>query len=116
MKYDDDGKKMLHLVQARSDRTLSEIAGMLRVDLQDLDEASAITLSEKVAEQMRAMPPEDLQATLLTSALALADVKELCLTLNGHLEEVGGEINRLKSHNVAASAYRRGRAAIARPR
>lgn len=111
MKYDRNGKQQLQMVQVQSDRTISNIAGMLK--LESLDADSAMALSERVAEQMRAMTSEERQATIITSAMALADVNELCETLGCHLEEVAGEIRRLKSHTVAATAYRRSRAAVA---
>lgn len=111
MKYDINAKQELSLAQARTQRTLADITA--RFDLENLDAISAVTLSERVAEQMKALPPESRRAAIVSSALALADLKELCETLGAHLEEVGGEIRRLKSHNAAATAYRRGRKAMA---
>lgn len=109
MKYDTNGKQELHLAQAQTQRTLSNVATMFK--LEDLDTASAVTLSERVAKQLEAMTPEGRHATLVSSALALAEIKKLCETLNAHLENVGGEIRRINSHNTAVAAYRRGRKA-----
>ena len=111
MKYDANGKRELYLTQIRSQRTISDVAE--RLHLEQLDADAAVTLSERLAEQLKAQTPEGRQATLVSSALALADIKELCETLNTRLEEVGGEIRRLKSHNAAVTAYRRSRAVVA---
>jgi hypothetical protein len=114
MKYDSAGKKALHLAQARADRTLADIEAMLKIE--DLDATNAALLSERVADELRALPPDARRTTIIQSAVALDELQTLCRSLNDHLDAVGGEIRRVRNHSSVATAYRRGRAAAAGPR
>lgn len=106
MKYDKTGRRALRLIEIEADRTITGIEAMLPLDR--LDPAEAVAMAERVAGQLRSLPPEERRTAIVNTALAIADLERLCETLTGQRDELGDEITRIKTHAAAINAYRRG--------
>jgi acyl-CoA reductase-like NAD-dependent aldehyde dehydrogenase len=114
MTFDETRKRTLERIERETDRTLAGVGQLLDLDAYDADRAALV--AGRVAEKLRAMPPEDRRAALLRTALALSDLQALCRSMSGELDALGDEISRVGSHSAATAAYQRSRLAAANRR
>jgi pyruvate-formate lyase-activating enzyme len=103
MRSQDETKKILKLVQVKTERKMAEIRNLLVPDV--VDHLSAVELAERLADRMRTATPDEKRLISVKTALAIADLEDTSSELSQHLEAIGEELLKIRGHSQAANVY-----------
>lgn len=107
MKFDDEGRKALDLVQARAACKLAEIHRLLAPGL--VAPFSYDELQRMAEGRMAEMSPAEREKLRGKAIVAYAELRQLMDEMSRYLADIGEELNKVTRHSQATGAYSQAR-------
>lgn len=112
MKYDDEGRKALDLVQARAACKLAEIHRLLAPGLEAPFSYEEL---QRLAEgRMAEMSPVERETLRRRAIVAYAELQQLMDEMSRYLADIGEELRKVTRHSQGVGAYSQAPGARAR--
>jgi len=103
MKYDEDGKAALRLVEMRAERKMAEIRQMLLPGI--VPPLTPDELRTRLFDRMAQLSPAEQDEMKFKAALAMSELERMVAELSQHMNDIGDELKAVNRHSRAVSAY-----------
>ena len=104
MRFDDEGKEELKLLQARAACKLAEVRRLLAPDMEA--PYTAARLREAAEARLATLPPSQQERLRVRAVVAYAELEDLVAEMARRVSEVGTELNAARARTRASHAYR----------